>query len=442
MLCNKIISPANSEKKGMPKEWEFFRNLANENESAFLIANGGIDTIAFTADEEFMMKIYGGEDGTELLFTFYSGSSKKIDLWNIDPINYPLPTGLVFSLLNGKAYSDEKLGEVELFTVVTSKTDGSPVGVAVAETEYSTIGLPYYRVLACDLNIPAESATRGCVKNTLDLEYVFFKSSMSAIPAYAFQNSGLRECNIPENITQLSTAAFYGTPIEKIYIPDGVTFLGEYLFAQCSYLKEVHLPTGATTVNAAMFSGCTSLAKIEIPQNYTKIADTAFYGCRSLKEVDLHSGINDFHPNLLFSNCDVLDRIEYHGTVTKARDGSDFASNCHQLRYIDMPNVRLKAFGCQGKNASAKNKIGYADTEGREAIVLDWANFETGTTAATVWNTSYTCLLETDYLSIFNHFYENGKVFSGKNFIITGSDGATDTVRDFITDKLGAVCVG
>jgi len=441
MLCNKIIGSSKVE-KSIPEEWEYFRSLANENESAFLVASGGIDTIAFSGAAAFNMRIYGGVDGTQLLYIIGSDSNKKIDIWSRDTDNHPLPTGLLFSRLQGKPYYDEIVGEVELFTVVTSGSNGNPVGVAVAETGHSALGLPSYRVLACDLNIPSSPTIKGCVKNAGELRKVFFKAGMTAIPPHAFYNSGLEECEIPDTITYLNSAVFYGTPIEKISIPDTVTVLGEYLFSQCSRLKEVKLPTGATSISSGMFNGCAALNKIHIPSTYKKVLDTAFNGCRSLKNIELPDTLSDFGPNSIFSNCDILDSFELNATFTRIGNGTDMFANCHQLRFINIPHIKLGSFGCQGKSSSVKNKIGYAERGDRDPIVLDWANFATTSTLSTIWNTSYTCLTEADYLNMFNKFYENGKVFTDKNFVITGSDGATDAVRDFITDKLGAVCVG
>jgi len=442
MLCNKIIGGSSSQTKKLPEEWEYFRTLANENESAFLVASGGIDTICFTGAAAFIMKVYGGADGKQLLYTLDSGSSKTVDLYSADIENYPLPSGLTFSKLAGKPYSDEIVGDVELFTIVTSGADSSPVSVAVGETEYGNLGLPYYRILACDVNIPASPTVRGLVKNTLELRCVFFKESMRAIPPHAFYNSGLRECEIPENITALNSAVFYGTPIEKVYFHDNIASIGEYVFSQCSYLKEVRLPPTLTTISAGLFNGCTSLNKVNIPTSCKKVFDTSFNGCRSLKHIDFPDTLTDFNPTSICSNCDVLDSFEVNANVTKVVNGTDMLAYCEQVKYIHMPHIRLRSFGCQGKNNGAKNKIGGVDIGDREPIVLDWANFSTSSTQANVWNTSFTNLTQEHYLSMFGKLYENSKTFPDKNFIITGSDGATDVVRDFITNNLGAVCVG
>ncbi len=442
MLCNKIIGASSIQVKKMPEEWEYFKSLANENESAFLVASGGIDTICFSGTEAFIMKIYGGADGKQLLFTFDSGSGKTVDMYTADTGNYPLPSGLTFSKLRGKTYYDDIVGNVELFTIVTSKTDGRPVGVAVAETAMANLGLPYYRILACDLNIPESPTIKGVAKNALELRCVFFKKNMTAIPPHAFYNSGLRECEITENITYINSAVFYGTPIEKVYFPDSVNVIGEYVFSQCSHLKEVRMPSGLTAISAGLFNGCTALNKVNIPSSCKKISDTAFNGCRSLKHIDFPDVLTAFSPTSVCSNCDVLDSFELDADISKVVSGADMLAYCHQLRYIHMPHIRLNAFGCQGKNATAKNKIGYVERGDRQAIELDWANFDADSAPANVWNTSYTRLTEEDYLTMFGKFFENGKVFTNKNFIITGSDGATDAVRDFITNKLGAVCVG
>lgn len=50
--------------------------------------------------------------------------------------------------------------------------------------------------------------------------------------------------------------------LTQVYIPNGVTKLGEYVFYNCTSLTSITIPDSVTRIGRAAFKGCTSLTVI------------------------------------------------------------------------------------------------------------------------------------------------------------------------------------
>ena len=65
-------------------------------------------------------------------------------------------------------------------------------------------------------------------------------------------------------------------------IPDSVTSIGKYAFANCNFLTSINIPDSVNDIGYAAFGGCNSLISINIPKGVTSIGECAFFGCDSL----------------------------------------------------------------------------------------------------------------------------------------------------------------
>ena len=68
-------------------------------------------------------------------------------------------------------------------------------------------------------------------------------------------------------------------------IPDGVTTIGNGVFADCNTLTSVTIPESVTSIWGAAFARCKGLTNITIPQGVTSIGWHAFADCSNLSEV-------------------------------------------------------------------------------------------------------------------------------------------------------------
>ncbi|OYP43740.1 hypothetical protein CIK89_07830 [Prevotella sp. P4-119] len=67
-------------------------------------------------------------------------------------------------------------------------------------------------------------------------------------------------------------------------IPNSVTSIGDYAFAQCDSLQSITIPNSVTSIGDKAFSGCESLQSVTIPNSVTKIEVETFSGCTHLDE--------------------------------------------------------------------------------------------------------------------------------------------------------------
>lgn len=143
--------------------------------------------------------------------------------------------------------------------------------------------------------IKVEPSAFDELRSTLQ-EVVFDKSSyVDHLESGLFSHfSSLRSVTLPLKIKRLSQGVFSSSPIEKIFLPKSVEYLGPQCFFSCHDLKEVIFEEGINLPNLGdhLFHDCTSLEKITIPSSVNLIARGVFSGCSSLKEVIFNKPTN------------------------------------------------------------------------------------------------------------------------------------------------------
>lgn len=99
--------------------------------------------------------------------------------------------------------------------------------------------------------------------------------------------SGLTGISIPASIGRLGTAAFEGTGLTHVTIPDTVEQVDPAVFQNCTKLVSVKLPAGLAEIDQYMFANCISLQYVDMPDSITKINIYAFHNCTSLTSLAL-----------------------------------------------------------------------------------------------------------------------------------------------------------
>lgn len=147
-----------------------------------------------------------------------------------------------------------------------------------------TICVTEYAGDAQNLNIPDKidgktvQSIAGFARND-DLESVIIPKTVTEIEYGTFSNCMNLSQVLFENGSKLKTigaSAFSGCGIAKIQIPNNVTQIGGYAFAQCMKLTTVTLSNQLEGINFGTFSGCLKLDKITIPESVSYIEESAF----------------------------------------------------------------------------------------------------------------------------------------------------------------------
>ena len=118
-------------------------------------------------------------------------------------------------------------------------------------------------------------------------------------------SDGVKEYVLPEGVETISDGAFKGTMyVEKMVIPNTVTYLGRGAFANCLELATLEFVVGndtmALTIDEGAFEGCAKVQSVILPNRTQVIAAKAFYNV-SIKTIAFPSGVTTI-GDYAFSN--------------------------------------------------------------------------------------------------------------------------------------------
>ena len=171
------------------------------------------------------------------------------------------------------------------------------------------------------------------------IEKLVIPEGVTEIGSKAFFSSSLNEVVLPSTLRKIGDEAFAGTKLTRLTLPEGVTEIGSEAF-YASSLNEVVLPSTLTKIGNGAFR-FTQLKEVVLPSNLTKIGASAF-SFTQLKNVTLPTSITDmgigafgeidslssvFIPKKLsnaqraFSGSKHLQRIHFEEGITKIVDG-------------------------------------------------------------------------------------------------------------------------
>jgi len=96
----------------------------------------------------------------------------------------------------------------------------------------------------------------------------------------AFAGSAIEEIYIPETVASIGEGAFAGSAVKSVTL-NGKTGFGQSVFADCTNLDNANLG-GLAELPAHFFAGCTSLKSVVATEDLSIIGDRAFRGASSL----------------------------------------------------------------------------------------------------------------------------------------------------------------
>jgi len=127
---------------------------------------------------------------------------------------------------------------------------------------------------------------------------------------------------IPDGITGIWDYAFaQNTTLQSIIIPSSVTSIGEFAFYDCSSLESIQFPSAMTSISQSAFYKCTSLKTITLPYGIESISSSLFYGCSSLYDVTIPTSVTRINSGA-FSSCRSLEKITIPENVSYIESGA------------------------------------------------------------------------------------------------------------------------
>lgn len=217
---------------------------------------------------------------------------------------------------------------------------------------------------------------------------------------------------------------------------DTISYLGAYLFYQCSELSGIIFPGKEFTIGSDAFSGCGNLthvvykrgmtsvgymfsycsglnsigilgsgASIELPSTIERIENGAYGNMTNLTTVTIPSSITYIGQNA-FSNCGKLQSVIFGDNISIDTISDHMLSGCNKLQNIKIPdsvtNIEFAAFmGCKSLNKVSLSDNNQLTTIGSFAFYNtglysvglpgSGASFELPRSVTTIANSAFSC---------------------------------------------------
>ena len=250
-------------------------------------AFGHIDSLSSIAIPKNLSNVSGAFFGSQHLKTihFEEGITKIADglFLGSGISNIKIPETV--TEIGADAFRDTRITELYIPDSVTKLGNGAfgysierptLTKVSLSAQINSTTSSPFYgqkNLKEVELRGNWKTIPSGLFYGT-GVEKLVIPEGVTEIGSYAFSGSSLKEVVLPSTLTKIGESAFRDTQLTSITIPEGVTEIGFGAFMDSS-LKEVVLPSTLTNIGSSAFSG-TQLKNVSVPSSVREIGSSAF----------------------------------------------------------------------------------------------------------------------------------------------------------------------
>lgn len=139
-----------------------------------------------------------------------------------------------------------------------------------------------------------------------------------------------------DTLTAIAAAAFVGSGITSLNLPDSVKTVGECAFEGCSSLATVNLGK-ISAISTAMLFDCSALTSITMSPSCNKIERLGFSNCSSLEQINLNDSLITSIGERAFENCTKLTTVNFPDSLSNL-DANYIFYNCSSLKNLTIPN--------------------------------------------------------------------------------------------------------
>lgn len=161
--------------------------------------------------------------------------------------------------------------------------------------------------------------------NRIEEEGYTIPGNPTRIAPYAFYDAQrLKRLHVPASVEEIGLAAFRGSGLEEIELPEALSSIEAHAFNYCTNLLECTLPSNVQKIPDGLFFNCSKLQKVVLPEGIDSIGENAFSGCYQLREVNLPESVQ-YIAAPGFQDCVLLNAPLYTSTLfarlpTRRRD--------------------------------------------------------------------------------------------------------------------------
>ena len=126
-----------------------------------------------------------------------------------------------------------------------------------------------------------------------NIHTIVLPEELSSIGAFAFADCYyLSSFDVPSSVVRINDGAFENCrSLSSVNFANNsqLTTIGSWAFYNCHELKNIVIPEGVTEIGHAAFYGCTYLKDLTLPASLQSIADNGFAGCSKLAQIQVNA---------------------------------------------------------------------------------------------------------------------------------------------------------
>ena len=193
-----------------------------------------------------------------------------------------------------------------------------------------------------DAVLPTDTFTyTGTEKPPKEVKTLIISSDLQEIPDEEFKDlTNLISLVFPDEATDMKIGknAFENCPKLTTIRLNGVTYIGDEAFLNCTGLVAVELGSSIQHIGMGAFKNCTALGSVTIPPNLTFMGDYAFANCAELKTATVMDGVVEI-PAYAFQNCPKLEQVILPSSIEKVAETA--FENCTNIE-VYVPTLDMK----------------------------------------------------------------------------------------------------
>lgn len=143
-----------------------------------------------------------------------------------------------------------------------------------------------------------------------NVERLGIGNKVTDIPSGIFSNLAISyDFVIPDNVKNIGSSAFRGCGFRSVTLPDNLTTIERFVFADCEYLNSVVIPETVTAIGNYAFYNCARLSSVVIPNAVTSVGAGVFENCTELTSATYNAeNCTKFGTDTdqVFKGCDKL----------------------------------------------------------------------------------------------------------------------------------------
>lgn len=214
-----------------------------------------------------------------------------------------------------------------LTTIDISAFAGSGIGTVTIPESVTTIGKEAFAKCSRLRSINYDAVNCTTVGSNVfsecpNVEHLGIGNKVTDIPSGIFSNltNIINDLVIPDNVKNIGSSAFRGCGFRSVTLPDNLTAIERFVFADCEYLESVVIPETVTTIGNYAFYNCARLSSVVIPNAVTSVGAGAFENCTELTSATYNAeNCTKFGTDIdqVFKGCDKLATL-YFGKDVKS----------------------------------------------------------------------------------------------------------------------------